>query len=69
MINLETEVVSTSYNELTQECIYVVQKNGKQWTVRIPERDFNHHGPNNQKRREHLATVLELAMNGPEDEK
>lgn len=67
-VNLENEVVSTSYDSVNQLCIYVIERGRQRWTVSIPEKDLNTHGINKAARRIHLGQVLSQAMMGPPDE-
>lgn len=74
-INLDTEVVNTAYDVRTHVHTYVLARNGKRWTVRVPDQQFARFGPvvgaqaaqNKANRRKYLATMLENAMQGDAD--
>jgi hypothetical protein len=74
-IHLETEIVASSYDPTTRAHSYTIERNGKRWTVSVPDADFEQFGPilgatgavNKQRRRQHLASRLEAAMGGRAD--
>jgi hypothetical protein len=66
-IHLETEIVATAYDPKTNICSYTIQRGAKRWTVTIPLEHLDAHKGNKQKRRDHVATVLKSAMDGPHD--
>lgn len=66
-VNLETEVVATGYNAAEQTCLYTIERGGKRWTVSVPLKHLEAHGGNRAARRNHLANVLENAMQGAHD--
>lgn len=69
------EEVQSSYDAQTRVHTYVITRNGKKWTVDIPDADFQKFGPvlgasaavNKMARRKHLAMRLAAAMEGPPD--
>jgi hypothetical protein len=74
-INPETEIVATSHDPVTQTHRYTVEKQGKRWTVAIPDLEFQKFGPvfgaqaatNKERRRMYLANRLTAAMQGEPD--
>lgn len=74
-IHPETEIVATSYDAPTRTHSYTIARDGKRWTVAIPDADFAQFGPvvgasaavNKMNRRRHLAQRLEAAMQGAAD--
>lgn len=74
-IALETEVIASSYDKRTRVHSYTIERLGRQWTVSIPESEFQKHGVlvgaqagvNKLRRRVHLASALSDAMQGPPD--
>lgn len=77
MIDLETHVVASRYDPLTERCHYTVEQNGKRWTFDVALSDLNacgRHdstmagpGPNDQKRRQLIHNAAVMAMRGPPD--
>jgi hypothetical protein len=67
VIALETELVRTSFDPKTRKCYYTIRRNGQHWTVAIPLDDLDKHKANKQKRRNHLANALTVAMRGAPD--
>lgn len=75
-IHLENEVVGSAFDPITQIHTYTVARDGKRWTVTIPNADFERFGPrlgaraaiNQLTRRKHLAMRLTAAMDGPPDD-
>ena len=71
-IHPETEIVSTSYDAVKHTHSYTIERNGKRWTVEIPDADFQNFGPvmgasaatNRMNRRRHLAMRLQAAIDG-----
>lgn len=68
MICLENDVVSTKFDTQRQMNIYVVMKDGQQWTVEIPLSDLHPLAGNKAARRKMVETRLQGAMNGPSDD-
>lgn len=74
-IHPESEIVATSHDARTRTHSYTIERNGKRWTVAIPDDDFEQFGPivgasgavNRMNRRRHLAMRLEAAMDGVAD--
>ncbi len=66
-LNLDNEIVATSFDPKTGDCTYTLARDGKRWTVTIHHTQLDQHGANIQKRREHLARALTAAMMGPAD--
>ena len=74
-INLETEVVRSTYDPTFRTHQYVVERDGKRWTVTVADDDFETYGSPigasaaivQNARRRHLAACLERAMDGPAD--
>jgi hypothetical protein len=64
-IALETEIVSTQFDPATGMCTYIVQRNGKHWTVPIHIDKFP---VLKTARRTHIAQALEAALRGLSDE-
>lgn len=67
-IHLDTEVVSSRFDTVTQTCFYTIERDGQRWTASIPMADLNKHGANKIAKRNYLATVLNNAMQGEPDE-
>lgn len=66
MIDLEGELVRSSFDPKTRMCSYTFGRGGRQWTVRL---HMDHFTPMNKiERRQHLASLVENAMRGPDDE-
>lgn len=65
-INLETEVVASTFDPKTRQCAYTIKRNGKRWTVKLPIDDFAKQ-KTKQAKRDHLARALQSAMNGNPD--
>ena len=61
-INIETEIVGSSYDPRTGTCSYTVRKDGKEVTVEIPVADLDRHGGNRRARQTHLANKLTEAL-------
>ena len=66
-IALESELVRTSFNPKTRTCYYPIRRNGQHWTVSIPLADLDKHSSKRQRRRDHLANALTIAMRGIPD--
>lgn len=66
-INLDTEVVASSYDATAQTYSYTFERAGRRWTVTVPHAALAQHGPNVQARRNHLGNLLTEAMRGPAD--
>ena len=74
-IHPETEIIETRSNPATHVHTYVIAREGKRWTVDIPDDEFRQFGPvigashvqNKQARRTYLARRLVAAMEGPKD--
>lgn len=67
-IHLDTEIVATKFDPITQTCSYTIQRGNDRWTVRIPKSDLDKHGANKIAKRNYLATALNGAMTGKPDE-
>jgi len=73
-IALDTEIVATRYDPLTQTNYYTIERDGNRWTVAVHDDHFHgaaKTGSDATKakiaRREHLAKRLRDAMLGPPD--
>lgn len=68
-VNPETEIVASSYDSVTRNCTYTIQRGDKRWTIAVPLQHLDAHKGTNHKvlRRNHVALVLELAMQGEPD--
>lgn len=66
-INLDTEVVSSSYDIDAHMNIYTIKRDGRRWTVNIPDAAFAMHGASQAARRAHLGNLLTEAMRGKAD--
>jgi len=66
-IHLEEEIVGSRFDPVTRTCHYTIARNGKRWTVAVPIDHLEAHKANKAARRNHLANVLQNAMNGPHD--
>ncbi len=66
-IHLDTEIVATRFDPVTQACFYTIERGGKRWTVEIPKAHFDKHGVNKIAKRTYLATMLNNAMVGEPD--
>jgi len=65
MIVLEDHVVASRFDPLTSECVYIVEHDGKRWTVRVPLAHLENHGSDvtgKMKRRAHLVDAINRAM-------
>ncbi len=67
MINLETEIVESRYDTKARANIYVIARNGRRWTVSVPDADVAKIGGNKQARRVFVTNMLETAMRGKAD--
>lgn len=66
-IHLENEIVATRHDPVTRTSFYTIERNGRRWTVGIPDDDLNRHKSNKAARRLHLAQTLNMAMQGKAD--
>jgi hypothetical protein len=74
-INLEQEIVGSSYDPVERVHHYTIERNARRWTVKIPDAHLDQHGQimgasaaqNQANRRLHVARCLENAMRGPAD--
>ena len=73
-IALDTEIVATRFDPLTQTNYYTVERNGHRWTVAIHNDHFHHVAKGaahpreaSTKRRDHLARKINEAMLGQPD--
>ena len=68
-VALESEIISTKYDNRTRRCYYTIQRDGKCWTVSLSLDEMNKFKGANHKhlRRTHVATALKNAMNGKPD--
>ncbi len=66
-VALESEIVSSRYDAATRTCFYTIARSGKRWTAAVPLDHLDKHKSNRQLRRNHLANVLNNAMNGLPD--
>lgn len=68
-IALESEIVGSRFDKLTQTCYFTIERDGKRWTVALPKDAFKQFKGNNAKqlRRNHLAAALNNAMRGKPD--
>jgi hypothetical protein len=66
-INLDTEVVSSSYDVTAHMNTYTIKRDGRRWTVNIPDTALAIHGANHAARRTHLGNLLTDAMRGKAD--
>lgn len=65
MINLDTEIVGSSFDKQDRAHSYTIERAGRRWTVRIHDNDFL--PKTKAQRRQHLTNALESAMRGPAD--
>lgn len=74
-INLEDEIIASSYDALARTHSYTVARGARRWTVTVHDDDFQQYGAiagasaaqNQSNRRSHLARRLDDAMRGPAD--
>jgi hypothetical protein len=68
-IALESEIVGSAYDPVSKVCTYTIERNGKRWTAEVPVHHLQSHKGGNAKmlRRNHVAKVLEMAMQGEPD--
>jgi hypothetical protein len=66
-INLDTEIVSSSYDIDARMNTYTIRRDGRRWTVQIPDSAFAVHATNRQARAAHLGNLLTAAMRGKAD--
>ena len=63
-IDLDTEVITTRHDNVTNDCFYTIQRAGNRWTVKIPLADLGRHGENKGARRDHVINAFEIKMRG-----
>lgn len=70
-IALESEIVGSAYDPTSKVCTYTIERNGKRWTAEVHLNHLSAHKGGNAKmlRRNHVAKVLEMAMQGEPDER
>lgn len=66
-IHLDSEIVATKFDPLSQSCAYTIERDGKRWTAVIPLAEFAKLGANKVAKRNLLATALNNAMQGKPD--
>lgn len=74
-INLDTEIVSSSFDKKKHTHTYTLERHGKRWTVTIPDTEVAQFGPimgaqagvNKNRRRNYLAAKLTDRMCGEPD--
>lgn len=74
-INLDTELAETAWDPTTRAHTYTLERQGKRWTVTIPDEELARFGPvvgahgktNQARRRLYVATKLAAAMQGEPD--
>lgn len=67
MINLDSDVVSSTWNVKTQMNTYVVKQGARQWTVEIPQKLLTPFAGNKVMRRKTVTALLQNAVSGPAD--
>lgn len=74
MIVLEDHIVATRYDSLTGLCHYVVEHEGKRYTVSVPRAELDKHPPathptaiGTRLRRAHVARAIEKRLQGEPD--
>lgn len=65
-IHLDSEVVATSFDPVTQTCTYTVQRGDDRWTVSVPLADLTKL-TNKPAKHALIANKLNAAMTGPAD--
>lgn len=68
-IHLDTEIVATSFDPVTQTCFYTIERDGKRWTASVPLADLNKLGANKAAKHTLIANKLNVAMLGAPDDK
>ena len=66
-INLDTEIVATSYDPATRMNYYTIERGGRRWTASVHTDHLAVHKANKEARRRHVGNVLVEAMRGPSD--
>lgn len=69
-INVDTEIVASRYDAAKRMNHYTIERDGHRWTVDVPDDHLDKHGrgPGSLvRRRNHVASVLVLAMRGKPD--
>jgi hypothetical protein len=66
-IHLDSEVVATSFDPVTQTCSYTIQRGDDRWTVSVPLADLNKLGANKAAKHALIANKLNAAMLGAPD--
>lgn len=66
-VHLENEMVATRHDPQERKSHFTIERDGRRWTVAIPDDDLNRHKANKAARRMHVAQVLTMAMQGKAD--
>jgi hypothetical protein len=66
-IHLDSEIVATGFDPLTQTCTYTIERDGKRWTATVALAEFNKLGANKVAKRNLVANALTSAMAGAPD--
>lgn len=66
-IHLDSEIVATRFDQLSQSCAYTIERDGRRWTAAIPLAEFAKLGTNKIAKQNLLATALNNAMQGKPD--
>lgn len=70
IINLETEIVQTRYDQTSRMNYYTIERGGRRWTVGVHMDDFARYGLQRQTdpaRLNYLGHLLKQAMLGKAD--
>lgn len=66
-ISLDTEIVATRFDKVTQTCFYTIERGGKRWTVSLPLAELSKLGINKVGKQALVANRLNVAMLGAPD--
>lgn len=66
-IHLDTEIVATHFDQVTQTCFYTIERDGKRWTASVPLADLNKLAANKTAKHALVANKLNVAMLGAPD--
>lgn len=69
-INMDTEIVATMFNKVTNTVAYTVERDGERWTVNIPVKELDAIGPislTKKQRMDFVGRKLQQVMMGPGD--
>lgn len=66
-IHLDSEVVATSFDPVTQTCTYTIQRGDDRWTASVPHAELTRLGANKAAKHALIANKLNMAMLGPPD--